>query len=327
MFNISKLGMRKAIQLADDQKFKPLMASYLLNLVGLDENLKCNTEVINFFIDHFYSSFNANKNGNMLAWVNLPAPTEIFYAFDIIPFAPELMASLSSTLGIAVKDFEMAESYGISRDACSFDSHLIGSCLLNTSPEADMLVSTTGTGCDAQGKSFEVASYLTGIPVHHMTTPYRNNDPEAIEYYKEELFRLIDFLENFTGKKLDYEKIKAIVKESNEASKYFRRSYELRKARPVPIGGIESVAHYSPITNLYGDVIRTKNFYKSLCDEIEQRIKDSVGVVDEDAIRIMWLHFPPMHDLGLIKHIETIGGIVLIPESSLYGGVWRKEKT
>ncbi len=317
MFNISKLGMRKAIQLADDQKMKPLMASYLLNLVGLDEKLKCNTEVINFFIDHFYSSFNAKKNGNLLAWVNLPAPTEIFYAFDIIPFGPELMASLSSTLGFAIKDFEMAESYGISRDSCSFDSHLIGSSLLNSSPQADMLVSTTGTGCDAQGKSFEVTSYLAGIPVHHMSTPYRNNDPEAINYYKEELLRLIEFLEEFTGNKLDYEKLEAIVEVSNEASKCFRRSYELRRARPVPIGGIESIAHYAPITNFYGDMGRTEYFYKSLCSEIEQRIKDGIGVVNEDAIRILWLHFPPMHDLKLIKHIESIGGIVVFPEPAL----------
>lgn len=292
------------------------MSSSMAKHSGFDKDLKSNNDLIRLTLDYFSTSFKAKEKKKTLAWVNLPAPTEIFYALDIIPFSPEQLAT-SSSFGFGVENFEIAESHGISRDACSFDSHLIGSCLSNSSPQADMMVSTSGAGCDAQGKSFEVASNLTGIPVHHMTTPFKYEDAEVIDYYKDELSRLIDFLEKKTGRELDYERLKSIVKESNEATKYFRRSNELRKARPVPIGGIECILHYPPITNLLGDVKRTTNFYKSLCDEIEQRIKEGVGVVDEDAIRIMWLHYPPLHDLRLLKHIETLGGIVVFTEPAL----------
>lgn len=109
--------------------------------------------VAGLFINHYNSVYKSEKNGKKMIWVNMPTPNEIPYALGIIACSTEVFGVLESATGVATKTFEGTESFGISRDGCSFDSHLIGACDLGKIPPGDAFTSFMAAGCDSQGEA------------------------------------------------------------------------------------------------------------------------------------------------------------------------------
>lgn len=314
---IPKLGMRRVLSMAGNPLLESvLLTNMTLELFGFDKELKSNEKLAKSMARYLNSCFNAKQEQKKLAWSHSQPLGEILSAFEILSFSPPVFATICAGNGIGTRALERAESYGFSRDSCSFNRHPVGAYLLKDIPIPDILISNMPFSCAAEGKCSEVLNYFTGAPVHHINTPFRYNDPDAIEFLKEELLRLIDVFEKFTGKELDYEKLKSIVKESNEAAKYCKHSLELRKVRPVPISGLDGAASIVPMqATLKGSA----SFYKERCDELELRIKEGIGIGGEDAIRLMWLVIPPAHHIDIFKDLEKLGAVAVCEEVS---SVW-----
>ena len=212
-FLVPKLGMRQVINTAGNPALKPAVIKMAIDIFGLDKELKSNAKMVKLILNHFNACFNAKKERNKLAWVHPQPQCEILSAFDILSFMPAPFATVCAWSGISTKALERAERYGFSRDSCAFNRHTVGAYLLKDIPQPDILISTMPFSCDAEGKSFEAINYFTGVPVHQINTPFRSDTSEAVEFLKEELLRLIEILEKFTGRELDYEKLKNIIKE------------------------------------------------------------------------------------------------------------------
>jgi len=293
--------------------------------INLDIDLKREQDMIiplatmaKLLINHYHTIYNSGKNGRHVAWVNMPTPVELHYAMDVIPCSTEVFAVLESITGMATRTFEGTESYGISRDGCSFDSHLSGAFQVNKLPPGGAFTSFMAPGCDSQGKAFEVGSKITGVPMHCVNTPFRYNDEDGIEYFKEELMGLIGFLENLTGKEMDYEYLDLVIRRSNDAISYYRKLFDLRAAKPVPIDALfGGIIPYLPVCDFLGDIQGSTRLLKGLCVATQKRINKGVGVVDDDALRIHWCQFPPFHDIKLFSDMEKNGAAVVFEEPAM----------
>lgn len=178
---------------------------------------------------------------------------------------------------------------------------------------ADLLIGETT--CDGKKKAWEILKDYK--PVYVMETPQCKSRPQAKALFIQEMKDLIVELEKLTGKKLTADKLKeAMVKISKKRSQ-MRRIYESRKADPVPISGKDALL-MSQVA-FYDDPDRQIEMTGKLADEVEQRIKDGIGVTEKGAKRILISGTPMAVPNWKMHHIIESKGAVVVAEETCTG--------
>ncbi|GFR35722.1 double-cubane-cluster-containing anaerobic reductase [Thermobrachium celere] len=155
------------------------------------------------------------------------------------------------------------------RNLCPLIKAFVGAKISATCPyfqSCDMLVGETT--CDGKKKAWEILNEY--VPVHVMELPQMKRE-KNIDQWKSEIYDFINVIENLTGNKITFEKLKESVKMCNDKRKALKRLYELRKNIPSPISGLDALL-ISQIA-FYDDPIRFTQKVNELCDELEERIK------------------------------------------------------
>ena len=109
----------------------------------------------------------------------------------------------------------------------------------------------------------------------------RKDAPHLYEYAGKQYQRLVRFLEEQTGKKLDREKIREIRAHSREVAKLRREINEYRKAVPTPMGAADGYTAMFPGTYLPGTKI-ADDFYTKLREEVKYRLDNQIGIIPEE---------------------------------------------
>jgi len=168
------------------------------------------------------------------------------------------------------------------------------------------------TTCDGKKKAWEILSEYK--PVYVMETPQCKSRPQAREHFITEIKALIEKLEEVTGNKLTVEGLKAAMEKISKKRSQMRRVYVARKANPPPISGKDALL-MSQVA-FYDDPDREIEMVGKLADELEQRIKDGVGIVDKRAKRILISGTPMAIPNWKMHHIiETNGAVVVVEET------------
>lgn len=252
------------------------------------------------------SALQAKEKGLKVAWTNVPTPLELFFANDIIPLQPEFISGALALLQADTqKILTSAEKY-VSMDCCSFQRHVIGNYFLGGFPKnPDMIVSTIPNSCDAQGKSLELLNYYEKKPIIFLDFG-AEEDEDGIEYVKAQLLRVADFIGRHSNDgEFNRERLKEMVKLSNLITDLYKEIYELRATTtPPPINSFDGfLIDFITFSNRVGNFDECISLYKNILKEIKERIGKGEGIVEDDALRIMWLFLPPLHNMGLFKEI------------------------
>ena len=293
------------------------------------------------YIPGFYErAQRRNVAGAQLVWNMLGTGTEILRAFDLVVEWPENYGTLCAAQQVAMGFCEEAEAEGYSNDLCSYVRNSLGylrRCrdLEAVPPEAPLggmgnpnFLLGSGLICEPRFKWFQaIGTHFLKVPLFNddpMSPPYDADlsDLRIAEHYKTQiratLKAQISFLEGQTGKKLDPGRFREIMKNSQEAMKYWYRVLELRKAIPCPMGSEDYFTAIIPFLYLAGDP-EAVDFYKDLYEEIKDRAERGIGVLPEEKYRFGWLGIPPWFNLGLFNYLQGLGAMVCI-ESTYYVG-------
>lgn len=174
----------------------------------------------------------------------------------------------------------------------------------------DILVGETT--CDGKKKAWEILSQFK--PMIVLETPHNKMTPQSRAHYIVELKNLIAKLEELTGETLTPENLKAAMDKVSQKRAQLKRVYNARKANPPPISGKDALL-VSQIA-FYDDPDRQIAMVGKLADELEARVNDGVGVVQEGTKRIMLSGTPQaipnwkLHDI-----VETSGAVVVCEET------------
>lgn len=255
-------------------------------------------------------------------------PSEVFVAMDIIPFYPETYATMACAFRAADELCIGAENAGISRDACAFSTVALGSMHTGKGPyggvpKPDLLLSSAYT-CGIHVPWWEVMEDFYKVPHFIMDGPVLAGDPtkQDIAFFVAETKRLISFLEEQMGRKLDMDRFKKCVELSGAASAYFADIIELRKKRPNPISTRQIVGDMYHITTLPGTE-ETTQFYKELYEDTLEKAEKKLGVGYEEKFRLVWDNIPIWHDLDLIEYFEQRGMIFVY--ETYFTAYWAKK--
>jgi benzoyl-CoA reductase/2-hydroxyglutaryl-CoA dehydratase subunit BcrC/BadD/HgdB len=175
---------------------------------------------------------------------------------------------------------------------------------------ADLLIGETT--CDGKKKAWEILGETK--PVYVMETPQKKKTPQARALFIAELKALVAKLEELTGRKLTVDKLKAAMEKLQKKRDLLARIYNTRKVDPVPITGKDALL-VSQVA-FYDDPDREIQMLTKLAEELEKRVKESIGVVNKGGKRILISGTPMAIPNWKMHHlIETSGASVVCEET------------
>jgi benzoyl-CoA reductase/2-hydroxyglutaryl-CoA dehydratase subunit BcrC/BadD/HgdB len=178
-------------------------------------------------------------------------------------------------------------------------------------PHTDFMLYATSS-CD-NVKAYHTLGRRYGIPSFGMERPYFPYTPKALEHWKNEHKRLIAFLEEQTGKKLDYDRLKETVRLSYRLTELVLEIDKLVAHVPSPMsaecfGGVLVAMRLLPGTQ---DAV---DYLTSLRDELQERIDNGIGAVKDERFRVIWSCFTPFWDPTLLGYMQQKYGAVSVGE-------------
>lgn len=245
----------------------------------------------------------ARKNGaKVVGWFNYNIPEEIIHALGLIP--------VRLGTGGDERLVELGSRY-ISTMNCVFVRESVGLFAEGKDPfiqNVDLV--TIDATCKQIFRMAEIIKYYFHINTLLLGVPHNFYLPEGHEYFRREVEAFTRKLEEFSGNKLDREKLEASVKLYNEIRKSIKELYEYQSATDARINWQELF-----------DVVQAGNYldkveYLSLLRELlcELREKHDApikGKLDGEARILLSGSIIPPGDHRLIDIIEKAGGRIV----------------
>lgn len=229
------------------------------------------------------------------AWVNVFAPTEILHAMGIYPLFIEAFSSYLT--GFKCEDFfiDCAERCGIAETLCSYHKAFIGAAEAGLLPKPKFAVATSMI-CDGNINTFRYLSDKYNIPRYIIDVPYEySRDSEA--YVVGQLKEMVGLLEETMGKKLDEDRLKAVIRMENQSREFLRRYKKSLRKKYFPKSlSLEMRLLFT--SHVFMGRQETYNFYKMLSEEIET-------YDDSMALRVFWVHLIPFYQSALRQYFHA----------------------
>jgi benzoyl-CoA reductase/2-hydroxyglutaryl-CoA dehydratase subunit BcrC/BadD/HgdB len=189
-------------------------------------------------------------------------------------------------------------------------------------PEPDFLIAANI--CDGGNKAFMPIVEHFQIPYYYLDTPLDFSGdnpggvgPEPLEYYRSQLKELIQFVEEITHSPLKEERLQESMALAKQATDLWREISELRKNIPCPMGVVDEAGTMYPLMQLLGIKVAV-GFYQMLLKEVEARVKDRIGVIEEERYRLLWLGPIINYDTGILNHFEEYGAVLVTSDVSSF---------
>jgi len=289
-------------------------------------SLSAAREITDIVLAHYLSAIQAHDEGRWVAWCTAVAPpSEMLYSMGIQPLFPENYACVATVMRAMSKAFETSEAYGLSRDLCSYARGVMGFVLGGEAPlggmeKPDVLISTKNV-CSTYLKWWQLMAHALQRPLYVIDCPRITAEITGyhVKYISEQLENLVLELEKITGKTLDKDRLIEALELSDKAAELWRSALRLRKAKPCPMGVTDSSAAMFPLVASAG-TMEAVEYYKKLLDELTERVKMGIGVVEDEKFRLLLSGIPYWHHLDVFDYLRDRYGAVFVYE--LYTATW-----
>lgn len=167
------------------------------------------------------------------------------------------------------------------------------------------------TTCDGKKKAWEILN--EHIPTYVMELPQKKEDKDA-RLWEEEVREFAAFIERETKVNLTKENLAQGIQTINSKRQALQRLANLRKHSPAPIHGLDVLLINQ--LSFFDDPVRFVAQVTALCDELDVRVKEGIGVAPVDAPRILVTGTPqPLPAWKLHALIEQAGAVVVGEET------------
>jgi benzoyl-CoA reductase/2-hydroxyglutaryl-CoA dehydratase subunit BcrC/BadD/HgdB len=255
----------------------------------------------------------AQEKGKFVATHGTQQPLEIYEAMDVVGVFIELWGVISDAVKLesVPEAISISASTGTPGEVCSFFRNMDGLMHAGKWPHTDFLLYATSS-CD-NVKGYHTLGRRYGIPSFGMERPYYPYTPQAMDYWKNEHKRLIAFLEEKTGKKLDYDRLKEKVRLSYRLTELSLEIDKLVAHVPSPMSA-ECFGGLLVALRLWPGTQEGVDYLTSLRDELTDRVAKGIGAVKDERFRVMWSCFTPFWDPALLGYMQQKYGAVSVVE-------------
>ncbi len=286
-----------------------------------------------FMADYYYELDNAAKTGERkIAWCTSVGPAEILRAMGFLVYFPETHSAMLGSSRMATELIPKANAVGYSPDICSYLTADIGAYLEKVSPLAkifegiqgppkpDVLVFNTNQCRDVQdwfnfyGEEYDVP--VVGV---HSYVGVQEVEEAHVKSIARQMEDLLPPLEHIIGNKFDMDRFKETVTLSRECSDLWKQVLDTAAAVPSPLTFFDG-------TTLMGAAVvgrgtqRANDCYRTLLAELNQRIADKEGAIEDEQFRIYWDGMPVWGRLS--AHAKLFASLKTNVLASTYCNSW-----
>jgi benzoyl-CoA reductase/2-hydroxyglutaryl-CoA dehydratase subunit BcrC/BadD/HgdB len=255
--------------------------------------------------DYFVELAEASEDPTRrVAWCTSVGPAELLRSMGFDVYFPENHGAMLGAARMASDVIPRANALGYSPDICSYLTSDIGAFLagvtpmsnvderIKSVPRPDVLVFSTNQCRDVQdwfgwyGRHFDVP--VVGVYSYAGIGAVTDVHVKSIAGQME---ALVPHLEQVTGRKFDIDRFREVVALSRRTSDLWKEVLDTAAARPSPLTFFDGTILMGPAVVLRGDP-RANDFYEVLLAELQQRVADGVGAVDDETYRIYWEGMP-----------------------------------
>ncbi|HQI01969.1 MAG TPA: 2-hydroxyacyl-CoA dehydratase family protein [Deltaproteobacteria bacterium] len=280
--------------------------------------------------EYYQECHEAKSKGKPVGWMPpMNGAIELFYAMDLQPVFPENWSPVCAAFGLTRQNFEVSEGMGYSRDLCGYLRNIIGYVHgmmgeegnpLGGLPEPDLMLPPNG-GCAPVMKIFQ--ALLRRFPA---AKAFKGDIPQVaienisryhVDYAVSEMKRLIAFLEEATGRRLDMDRLRETVILSDRACELWDEIMAFRRYIPTPISASEIGIMFVMVTR-QGTQIAV-DYLTRVRDELKERAEGGTGVIENEKVRLFWDNIPLWYNMGLFNYFEKMGGVMV---AETYSAAW-----
>ena len=254
--------------------------------------------------DHFYELDEAARTGNRkIAWCTSVGPAELLRGMGFLVYFPENHGAMLGATRMASELIPYANAMGYSPDICSYLTADIGAFVkgltplkkvfnIDSIPKPDVLVYNTNQCRDVQdwfnwyGEKFNAP--VIGVHTHRNVGDVTEAHVDSIARQME---ALVEPLEKVSGKKFEMDKLKEAVRLSRACSDIWKKILDTASATPSPLTFFDGTTLMGPAVVGRGTQ-KALDVFEKLLAELEERIKNGDGAVENENHRIYWDGMP-----------------------------------
>jgi benzoyl-CoA reductase/2-hydroxyglutaryl-CoA dehydratase subunit BcrC/BadD/HgdB len=255
---------------------------------------------------------NARGEGKFVAAHTVFFPSEILYAMDIVPMHTETTSWMTALfLGQYADLLSAGAELGMKSEICSPHRGLAGAFAIGALPRPDVIL-WSNMVCDNTAKSGELLMKITGCPGFFLDHPFQYTEDE-VNYLVGELEDMVRFLEEQSGRKMDWGRLARIVAEMDRQIELLRQINKLRQAVPSPFHS-QGFLELLTVDYLFAGQPEATEYLETLRQELAEAVQAGKGAVAQERFRLMTLFLPPMYLIGFLERISQEYGAVSVTE-------------
>lgn len=248
-------------------------------------------------------------DGVPFIYTNLGNTPELVMALgeegSVAPLGFEALGALQAWYGsnqCNMDVIDLAEANALAADVCSADKLALGYMLKNLTPPPVGGV-FVNTPCDSQMVAAEGFRSIMKKEPFIVDIPYHATERE-IGFIAGQLKEQIKYMERITGKKLDWDRLKAICEENNRMVEHLLEWTEWRKKMPCPQMGKVVTFGFVLLNTLSGTPVGTWLASEMASDAKERALSGKRATANEEKIRAIWFHDPIWWNLSFYDWME-----------------------
>ncbi len=180
---------------------------------------------------------NAKERGKKAVLTTYCYPVGILQAFGCVPVNAEVLTAYGGLIfsrGLA-EFLDYCVELGMTETSCSGQRGSLGAYLAGLGTDPDFCLANTAGICDSNANAFHFYCSYKDIPMYMHDAPPDLTGERATRYHRRDFRNMLSFLEDQTGQKVDWERLREVVKEIRVQDDLINEIQELMAQRPSPV--------------------------------------------------------------------------------------------
>lgn len=277
--------------------------------------MQLQTKTLDSLLEMYGRIIDAVDNGDPFVASYYCLAPELLTAMDLPYYMVMQTPFLASSVPYLVDDIDASEAIGLGNDLCTAIRLSIYYVEANLSPLPTCALNLLYP-CDAAPLLHEVIvrnERWRDIPMFACDPPYYMDD-RSLDYFADQLRQMGNFVAKHTGRKLDLDRLKETVEESNRMFGLWDEYNQLRRNVPSPHGwGIGGPQAFSQAWVYRAGMKEGTEWFQKLVDIAELNVKSGVGPVPKEKIRLFWFDLLPFGwIMDFLPWLEEEWGAVMV---------------